>query len=276
MDYAKLADKALKIPDGGGIYCIQNIENGKRYIGSAIIFKDRWRGHKSLLNKNKHHSKKLQNAWNKYGADKFIFSILELVIDNNFIIEREQYWIDLFLNKEDLYNTCLIAGNTLGFRHSEESKLKISISSKNMIRTPEHCAKISESQKDKVIPIEQREQISKTLTGRTLSDETIEKIVKSRAGFKHTEESKIKMSKSQTGRVVSDEARKNMSIAKIKYWENATDEERRNCGRPGIKQSAETIEKRASKLRGRKMEEGVGYKRWETRRANILKDNICL
>jgi hypothetical protein len=54
-----------------GVYQIINLTNGKRYIGSAANkrgFDQRWSIHRTLLFQGKHHSSKLQNAWNKYGA----------------------------------------------------------------------------------------------------------------------------------------------------------------------------------------------------------------
>lgn len=56
-----------------GIYCIENIRNGKKYIGQSINVYYRWKKHKSELNNNTHDNDYLQKAWNKYGSD--IFSI---------------------------------------------------------------------------------------------------------------------------------------------------------------------------------------------------------
>lgn len=60
-----------------GIYSIKNKINGKVYIGKSINIYNRWKQHKSQLQKNKHHSKSLQSDWNKYGEDAFEFSIIE-------------------------------------------------------------------------------------------------------------------------------------------------------------------------------------------------------
>jgi len=56
-----------------GIYKIKNMINGRTYIGSAINFSRRMSSHVSLLNMNKHHSKYLQNSWNKHGEHNFIW-----------------------------------------------------------------------------------------------------------------------------------------------------------------------------------------------------------
>jgi group I intron endonuclease len=114
-----------------GIYKIMNKINGKIYIGSAINFKQRWYGngsHVKTLNKNKHKNMYLQNAWNKYGEDSFEFLIVEECPEDK-LIEREQYYLDTLKpwKREIGYNICKIAGNLLGYKHSEEAKQKISL-----------------------------------------------------------------------------------------------------------------------------------------------------
>jgi group I intron endonuclease len=66
-----------------GIYIILNTVTKDCYIGSAVNFRKRWNNHKSDLVKNKHHSKIMQNSYNKHG-NVFEYSIL------------------LFCSKEDL------------------------------------------------------------------------------------------------------------------------------------------------------------------------------
>ncbi len=58
------------------VYKIENKCNGKSYIGYSKNAKKRFKQHKSLLNKNKHQNSRLQNSWNKYGGDSFIFYIV--------------------------------------------------------------------------------------------------------------------------------------------------------------------------------------------------------
>lgn len=66
-----------KIPSNSGIYCIKNVLNNKKYIGSTLNFRFRLRNHFYELRKNKHGNIHLQNAFNKYGIKFFKFMILE-------------------------------------------------------------------------------------------------------------------------------------------------------------------------------------------------------
>lgn len=73
------------------IYQIKNKINSKSYIGSTKSFKKRVRRHLRDLRKGKHHSIYLQRAYNKYGEENFIFSILE-ECESQF--DRELFWIE--------------------------------------------------------------------------------------------------------------------------------------------------------------------------------------
>ncbi len=84
-----------------GIYSITNIINNKKYIGStAKNFISRWKKHITNLKNGGHASHHLQNSWNKYGEDSFIFTIEEVVdsIDNLLTLEKE------YIAKYDSYN----------------------------------------------------------------------------------------------------------------------------------------------------------------------------
>ena len=118
------------------IYCITNLVNNKKYVGSATRDKERWRGHRSLLRRGLHFSSHLQSAWNKYGADNFEFSILQNVEYENLtneqltekLIKLESEWI-IKLNTTDRtlgYNTREDCSTNLGIKWSEESKKRFS------------------------------------------------------------------------------------------------------------------------------------------------------
>lgn len=126
------------------IYKIVNSINNKIYVGSAKNIKKRWSAHKSDLNKNKHHNKHLQNAWNKYGINVFIFEIIEELTDVSLLIIKEQYYIDTL---NPIYNHCPIAGNCLGRIHSEETKQKMKLKKVS----EENKKKISEFMKNRPV-----------------------------------------------------------------------------------------------------------------------------
>lgn len=109
--------KTSDTPKVCGIYAIVNLINHKRYIGSSINTRKRWYGHKLHLRKNKHHSAHLQNAWNKYGEDSFIFVVLEECNESE-LIQREQFYLDHLAD----YNASPTAGNCTGVKHSDATK----------------------------------------------------------------------------------------------------------------------------------------------------------
>ena len=90
-----------------GIYRIINLVNNKFYIGSSNNIERRWSKHKRMLNCNKHHSRHLQNSWNKYGQENFIFEIIEECL-KEILLEREQWYLDelqCYL-RENGFNVC--------------------------------------------------------------------------------------------------------------------------------------------------------------------------
>lgn len=130
-----------------GIYKITNIINNKFYIGSAINFYHREKVHFSYLKKNNHPNQHLQNAYNFYGKGKLFFEIIEYIEPNKEkLIEREQYYIDL-LKPE--YNILKNAYNNLGYKHTDETRKKMSKSSKGKLKSKKHSQNISNGLKGK-------------------------------------------------------------------------------------------------------------------------------
>jgi group I intron endonuclease len=104
-----------------GIYGIFNLETNNFYIGSAVTNRFYSRFYKHLLrglgNKN------VAIDLNKYGIESFAFVILEYFPkditkkNNPELMALETYWIKTYL---PTYNILLEAGNSLGYKHSEE------------------------------------------------------------------------------------------------------------------------------------------------------------
>jgi len=142
-----------------GIYQITNIITNKKYIGSSKHLLKRKKDHFSLLRRNIHHSSYFQYAYNKYGKDNFIFEILFLCS-----IEHLIFYEQLFLNhyeKKELYNTCLIAGNTMGIKHSEKANKEKSIRQRGVIISDKTKEKIRRSLLGKKHTMERRKNLSK-------------------------------------------------------------------------------------------------------------------
>lgn len=211
----------------GGIYMIKNIINNKIYIGSTKNFRIRRHTHFRELKNNIHCNNYLQKAWNKYGSDNFEFNIIEEVINNNKLIEREQYYIDK-LNPD--YNILKIAGNTLGMKHSDETKDKISKALKNpSIQTrikmsiihkgkklsDEHKLKISKSGKGRIVSDETRDKLSEINKGKIPSDKCLLNAALVNKGRKHSEEARLKISDANKGKPKSDETKNKMRLAAL-------------------------------------------------------------
>jgi len=114
------------------IYEIKNIKNNNIYIGSTNNFKKRFLNHRLDLRKNKHHSKHLQNAWNKYGEENFEFNIL-LKCPIDYLIKMEQWFIDTL---KPIYNCCKEAGR-ISIPRTAEWKEKIGNSNRGRKYTEE-------------------------------------------------------------------------------------------------------------------------------------------
>jgi group I intron endonuclease len=125
MDYYSFECRT-NINNNNCVYLIKNTLNNKVYIGSAVNFKKRIISHCNLLKKNKHHSSKLQNSWNKYGENLFVYGILEENIILTELINREQYFIDFFNSSKNGFNILPNAGTNFGNKWSKETKLNYS------------------------------------------------------------------------------------------------------------------------------------------------------
>lgn len=151
------ADMEILTHKQSGIYEIRNTVNGHIYVGSAIDLKQRWYDHRKLLRVNKHHSKYLQNAWNKYGESAFIFVVLRYIKSKDDLITNEQEFIDK-LNPD--YNVCRVAGSTLGKKQPAHVGRAVGVANSQRVITDEYRQKMSRSTLGKIVSEETKNRMS--------------------------------------------------------------------------------------------------------------------
>lgn len=101
----ELSDIASPI---SGIYAIVNTRTNEQYIGSSHDIAARFRQHRGLLRRGKHHAQRLQYAWNTYGEAAFELVVLEDLTTSSQLAEREQWYLDTVM---PVYNGANVAQN---------------------------------------------------------------------------------------------------------------------------------------------------------------------
>ena len=133
-DTRLLINKSLK--NKSGIYIIINKITLNTYVGSASTNRFYTRFSNHFYHKN-NGSKLVKKAINKYGLNNFIFGILEYYpnnmdkqfhinkINNKELLALETSYISLIMPK---YNILTEAGNSFGYKHTEENIIKMKLS----------------------------------------------------------------------------------------------------------------------------------------------------
>lgn len=159
-----------------GIYKIINVVNNKFYVGSAVDLKRRKTRHFSELRNNRHSNGRLQNSWNKYGEQAFVFVVVEELPDDADLLAAENIWLKEHVGKDYCYNlgvdatapTLGMSGElspTWGYKHTEEAKALIAATSKGRRFTEETNKKKTAHLIGKPKAAEVRAKIAATLSG---------------------------------------------------------------------------------------------------------------
>lgn len=89
-------------PKQAGVFQIKNTINGKVLLGSSLNLDGPLNLHKFQLTMGNHRNRALQQDWNSFGADAFVFEIIDIVkvTDDPFfnvgdeLTLLEQIWIE--------------------------------------------------------------------------------------------------------------------------------------------------------------------------------------
>lgn len=105
------------------IYKITNNVNKKIYIGQTI------RTIEERISEHRRHKETIMGrAFRKYGFDNFSIEVIDIAESMEELNEKETFYIKKFNSLHpNGYNLCYGGNNTKGYRHKEESKLKMSL-----------------------------------------------------------------------------------------------------------------------------------------------------
>jgi group I intron endonuclease len=144
-----------------GVYLVKCLSNGRSYVGSSRNIEGRWKEHRYDLRHDQHHNRHWQNAWNKYGASDFVWSVLEETAREDSVLrEREQHWIDI-LRPE--FNISAYSGPTrLGAHNTPEHKAKMSKTMKaiHAARNPDEKEELAEAIKQGMARMSEDEKVA--------------------------------------------------------------------------------------------------------------------
>ena len=174
------------------IYTVENLLNGKRYVGQTTNISKREESHLHGYSK----CPAIKSAVNKYGRENFDFVIIERCFSQDQLNKREIYWIEeLDSLAPNGYN--LKKGGECGGKLSDETKRKISINRKGKncgTENPMYGVKLTDAHKEK---------IGKSNRGKTSGEKNpwFGKfgVDHPRYGVSHTEEYKKKMRERMRG-----------------------------------------------------------------------------
>ena len=189
----------------GYIYKIINDINNKIYIGQTVETPEkRWIRHKRCRNYKKYQHIHFYKALNKYGIEHFsVFEVKKIEVKTKNQLKQEldkweKYYIKEFDSFKNGYNSTEGGdGGMLGFKHTEESKRKMSKSHKGVIPSEETRKKMSIAQKGKTFSEETKKILSEKLKERGWTQEAIRKSASKHIGLKISNDAKQKIRESQ-------------------------------------------------------------------------------
>jgi group I intron endonuclease len=148
-----------------GIYKITNLVNNKCDIGQSTNLSKRLNRHKNDLKNNRHFNKHLQNAYNKYGLDKFSFNIIERGLSEDELDDYEIDYIKLYNSTDRKFGYNIRSGGEANHKMADETKQKLSKAKTGVSLSEEHKLAISKGSKGKELSEEHIKNISESKKG---------------------------------------------------------------------------------------------------------------
>lgn len=167
--------------------------------------------------------------------------------------------------------------NTLGYRHTEEAKKRISIASTGQYPSEATRAKISAAARKRYESPEARQKMSIACTGHVVSEETRKRLSEAGKRRVHSEETRKKISESGKGRKHSAETRQKMSDAKKGHPVSDKCRLISSLTHKGMKASPETRRKLSDAHSGEKAYQwkgGISYEPYCPKFNDALKEEI--
>lgn len=231
-----------------GIYMIVNDDTGKLYVGSALKVRHRVMAHIRMLRSNSHDNIHLQRAWNVSGPGAFSYWRVEECAPES-LVSKEQEYLDKYRDthgRQKLYNIDTRAYSKLGFRHSPETRRRMSEIKLSM--SPDEKARLGAAVRAANLA---RGAIQKMLAARKPAI----KAPKPPRGPRKppvSEETRRLISLAQIGRKQSEETCRKKSESHKRAWANGAWANRKTRLTPPPPWSDETRKKIVSALTGRK------------------------
>jgi len=201
------------------IYVVENLINGKMYVGQTVDLDRRWSLHLSKSSNCLY----LHRAIEKYGTENFEMVIIETLDNQEESNEREKYWISE-LNTLSPVGYNLKAGGDMGGVPCEETRSRMSASAKNRARgfDEDWRESMRQAQLGRKHSVESKEKMRQSKLadnnpnyGKSPSEETRQKQRAALIGKERSPETVQKMRQSMIGKnkgkVQSEETKKKIS-----------------------------------------------------------------
>lgn len=208
-----------------GIYKITS-PSGRVYIGQSWNIKKRWANHKCMCG-----ASALNNSFRKYGTAAHAFEIIH-PLPGDILQDTMNAYEQLYMDAYRECGICLLnivegGGNIKGFKHSKETRAKLSIIQKGRVQSEEAREKNRQSQLGRKHPEHVKAKIGQANKNSKRPDLAEYNRVhkKGQSGRLHSQETKDKIGKAHKGkawgkgRIQSEQEKKMRSEMTRKWWE---------------------------------------------------------